>query len=507
MDRRVPKRLLWTCRFILQAASLLVPRRQRAEWIREWNAEVWHWAHFLVESERLSPRTEEELLRHCWGAFPDALWHRLNRVAVLNFVHEYPRTPAFCLMVLLVALSIFAGHNLPRSTLWLRPSLAVNTSDLLTVSLSSHSHWLEPEVLRDEADEWRRTSPIISQAAAYAWRRSVIRGPVGKEEILSARVTPGIFHLLGAAPILGRIFDPADALSCANCVVVSQAIWWSQFHESQDIIGKHLALNGGQVEIVGVLPAQFRLPGIDVAVFTLFGAGTQPRLPGLEWPGALLRIRAGTPIRTAQRQLDALVNQDSDVPPYATLDVLSLKDIQYQWLESWFAFGGLAILLLAALNWRRVAQLCMSGPRGAAEMMRWWLFFAAKNSLLVTIALVVALDVARTTALKFSPTAQGYAEAIAIWVFTVGLTFALSWSLRDQLSRCRTCLKRLTTRIDFGGPAALLCEPSGVEFVCDAGHGALHVPTLPLSSLDSDSWTDLDESWREIGQAQLGARA
>jgi hypothetical protein len=273
------------------------------------------------------------------------------------------------------------------------------------------------------------------------------------------------------------------------------------------VIGKHFALNHGEVEIVGVLPAQFRLPGISVGVFTLFGTGIQPQLPGLEWPGVLLRIRAGVPIQRAQRELDRLVNYDSDVPPYVTLDVLSMKDIQHQWLESWLGFGGLAIVLLAFLNWRAALRLCATGPGTAREVARWWLFFAAKGGLLTAIALVVALDVEETAALKFSPTAHGYAEGIAIWIFTVGLTIALSWSMRDQLSRCRTCLRRLTTQIHLGSSVASLWEPSGDEFICDAGHGALHVPTMPLSSLDSEFWTNLDPSWREIGQAEFGARS
>jgi hypothetical protein len=33
----------------------------------------------------------------------------------------------------------------------------------------------------------------------------------------------------------------------------------------------------------------------------------------------------------------------------------------------------------------------------------------------------------------------------------------------------------------------------------------LHVPVMHLSCLDSERWTDLDESWREIAGAQVGA--
>jgi hypothetical protein len=71
--------LIWQCTFLLRAASLLVPQPQRADWYREWHAEIWHWAHFLNESGRLTPHSKLELIRHCWGAFADAAWHRFDQ--------------------------------------------------------------------------------------------------------------------------------------------------------------------------------------------------------------------------------------------------------------------------------------------------------------------------------------------------------------------------------------------------------------------------------------------
>lgn len=507
MDKPVPRRLLWSCWLILRAASLIVPRQKRAEWLQEWHGEVWHWTHFLVEAERLSARTEQELLRHSWGAFPDALWHRFNRTAVLDFLHNYPLSPGFCLIALGTTLSVLvAGSPMSISCWTLRPRVQAGPVDLLTVSPNSRSHWLEPELLRDAATDWARRSPLIAQAETYAWRPSVIRGPAGKEEVLSARVTPGMFELFGIGPILGRTFEPADASHCENCVVLSAAIWRSQFHGNKQVIGQHISLHGRQVEIIGVLPAQFRLPGMDIGLFTPFGPGSQPRLPGFEWPGAVLRVVAGLPGGKAKRDLETYVNQTGGLPPDIVLDVLSPKDIQYQWLKSCAASTGFAILLLGILSWRTGARLFATGPRRrAVDLLRWWLFFAFKSSLLIVAALAASLDVVQMTMPRFGPNTQGYLAGAAIWVFLVGLTIALSWSVRDQLSRCRTCLRRLQMRVDLGGSVGTLCEPSGIELICDGGHGILHLPTMQLSSLDSEHWTDLDESWRMLPQVEAGS--
>jgi len=509
VDKEVPKRLLWFCRLVLRAASLVVPRRQRVEWLQEWHGEIWHWAHFLVESERLNARTEQELLRHCWGAFPDALWHRLNRVAVLDFLQTYPLSPGFCLIALVTILSVLVAGS-PISISWwtLLPRLQTGPADLLTVSPNSRSHWFEPELLRDAAAAWARRSPLIAQAETYAWRPSVIRGPAGKEEIRSARVTLGMFGLFGTKSILGRTFEATDPSPCEKCIVLSHAIWHSQFHESSQIIGAHISLNGQQMEIIGVLPEQFHLPGINIEAFTPFGPGSQPRMPGLEWVSTILRVPASPLLEKTRRDVEKFVNQTSGLPANTVLDVLSSKEIQYQWLESCAALIGFAILLLTMVNWPTAVRLCATGPRRAiTALFRWWLFFAAKSSLLLVVVLAGSFDVLQIGVLGFGHNAHNYVDGTVIWVFLVGLTIALRWSVYDQLSRCRTCLRRLRMRVELGSSVGTFCEPSGAELVCDIGHGMLHLPVMHFSCLDSERWTDLHESWNAVSGAQAGASA
>jgi hypothetical protein len=247
-----------------------------------------------MESGRLSRGTEKELLRHCWGAFADAIWHRFNRVAVLSFFHELPRTLRFCIFAILaVPVILLAGD--PTSIffgLLAHPPYA-DPDHLMTIFVAERSQWLAPELLRDWVSELSRETPLISGGAAYAWRPSLARGPSGTESILSARVTPGLFGLLGIHASLGRTIQETDLSSCGNCVVLSDALWKSQFHSDGRVIGRSLFLDGRQVEIIGVLPPHCRLAGRDIGVFSPFGTGSRPLLPMYEWPGALLRAPTG----------------------------------------------------------------------------------------------------------------------------------------------------------------------------------------------------------------------
>ena len=53
---------------ILRAAALLVPRRERMDWMAEWRSELWY-----VRAAR-----HRKVTAFCLGAFPDALWLRRN---------------------------------------------------------------------------------------------------------------------------------------------------------------------------------------------------------------------------------------------------------------------------------------------------------------------------------------------------------------------------------------------------------------------------------------------
>jgi hypothetical protein len=89
---------------ILSAASLLVPRDHRAEWLDEWAAEL---AYILRESPRCATV-------FCLGAFRDALWLRRNtpRAETRSILLE---SPARCLLILAAtaAIALAFAYRLP----------------------------------------------------------------------------------------------------------------------------------------------------------------------------------------------------------------------------------------------------------------------------------------------------------------------------------------------------------------------------------------------------------
>lgn len=488
------KRLVRSCGVLLRGASILVPRSRRSEWLVRKRKEFWHWIHFLAESGRLNRESEREIVRHCWRQFGDALWCRLNRAAVLGFLHSYPAGPSFCLICTLLPLFILlAARPWPLRSVFHCSS----ANPILTVTLDRDSHWLEPELLRDAAADWTRADHQISDAETYAWRSSVISGPGGKQFIASARTTPGLLQLLGATYLLGQPLQGNAGPACFDCVVLSHAVWNEQFHGNADLSHAFVFLNGRRLHVVGVLSDRFRFLDPNVQAYVPFDSSTI-RMPGAEWSGVVLRIANGLNVKSAQRQIRREV-EETRFPWPVGLNVTSLNDIHYRNVLAWFAVGSMATLVLVCFNWRTFRQLCTTSPRRSLGVhLKWWAFFAAKSGSLAILTWLFSVDVVQVIVEKAGLSAVRFAGGASIWIFVVGLWIALGWSIRDQNGRCRFCLKRLRTEIVLGEAIFALLEPTGCDLFCDSAHGMLHVPAMQLSSLDSERWIDFDESWQVL---------
>jgi predicted permease len=74
-------------------------------------------------------------------------------------------------------------------------------------------------------------------------------------------VTPGAFAALGARPMVGRLFEPADVIGAPSTVaVLSYETWTSRFGSDRGIVGRRIVLDDLPVTVVGVMQPGFTIP-------------------------------------------------------------------------------------------------------------------------------------------------------------------------------------------------------------------------------------------------------
>ncbi|MGH9854961.1 MAG: hypothetical protein ACREBD_34450, partial [Blastocatellia bacterium] len=69
-----PKRYLMAHLWLIRLIGVIVPRRLRADWRQEWEAELRHREAMLAEWDKLDWGAKLDMLRRSLGAFWDALW-------------------------------------------------------------------------------------------------------------------------------------------------------------------------------------------------------------------------------------------------------------------------------------------------------------------------------------------------------------------------------------------------------------------------------------------------
>ena len=82
-------------------------------------------------------------------------------------------------------------------------------------------------------------------------------------------VTGGFFETLGVKPERGRfITGDEDRLGAPYVVVLGHKLWASQFNSDTQILGKTIPLGGKMYTIIGVMPASFVTPTVDIEAWT-----------------------------------------------------------------------------------------------------------------------------------------------------------------------------------------------------------------------------------------------
>ena len=105
-----------------------------------------------------------------------------------------------------------------------------------------------------DAADIAASSRALALSSVTADQTSVLRQQAGNRRVGGRRVPSTFFDVLRVPAALGRSLGPADR---AGVIVLSDGLWRAQFAADPAVVGKGVRLDGGVVDIVGVMPPHF----------------------------------------------------------------------------------------------------------------------------------------------------------------------------------------------------------------------------------------------------------
>ena len=101
-------------------------------------------------------------------------------------------------------------------------------------------------------------SKTLQDVGMYNGDAVTVTGMGQPEHVNGLDVTDAVLPMLGAKPVLGRIFTRQDDLPNApKTVILSYGYWQRKFGGDPSVVGRTLTLDGAANEIIGVLPRDF----------------------------------------------------------------------------------------------------------------------------------------------------------------------------------------------------------------------------------------------------------
>ena len=374
--------------------AILVPAVRRAEWTREWEAELRHHSAYLRRRRNLTWSMNMDLIHRALGSLPDAAWIRRQVTFDADVVHDAThgarmllKSPGFTAITLLVfAIGIGAATAVVSvaDALFMRPLAVAQPDRVMTVWQHNRETGTgRQDVAPGNAIDWvARARSFEAAAIAEAFTFNLTSARRDPEYLTAARVSEQFFAVLGTPALHGRTFLPEEyRRGGARVVMFSYALWRNRFGGDPSIVGTGVRLDAGDAyTVVGVMP-----PGLELRLFhdssgasrpeTLVWMPKQgfeaaePTLRGGGFWNVLGRLRPGVPVDQAQAELDAISTQlardfpqtnariGAEVVPLRSHLVGSLRDVLPVLL------GAAAILLMVACA--NVANLLLA--RGAAR--------------------------------------------------------------------------------------------------------------------------------------------
>jgi putative ABC transport system permease protein len=313
-------------RWLIEFIGLIVPRRLRADWRQEWEAELRHRELLLADWDKLNWKTRVDLVRRSLGAFWDALLLQPRRLEDEMFqdlrfgIRMLLKHKGYtAVAVLTLALGIGANtaiFSVVNATL-LRPLPYKNPDQIVMVwgtnpggfGWRGKSGFSAPSFL-----DYQQQNQVFERMATFNGVGFTLTGADNPEPIHGGMVTAEFFDVLAVQPILGRTFLPEEAQTGQDHVaVLNYNLWQRRFGSDPNIIGETIRLDATPYTVIGVLPQgfDFSIPDYfesrDLWVPNILPRDNSER--GHKYLSVIARLKPAVMLRRAEQDMSAITER------------------------------------------------------------------------------------------------------------------------------------------------------------------------------------------------------
>jgi putative ABC transport system permease protein len=237
------------------------------------------------------------------------------------------RTPMFT-FVAVVTLTLGIGANTAIfsvvNAVLLRP-LPYKDAGRLVLVFETEPELAKAPVSGPDFVDWRDQNTAFETMAAGGEDDANLTGAGMPRHVAIEPVSDGFFEMLGAMPRLGRPFRPdEDHPGHDGVVILSNALWQTEFGSDPDIVGKDILLDGNSSEVVGVMPAEFRPPGIwgfKPDLWKPLGVERYQETRGNHRFWVMARLSPGVSLEQAQSEMQTIASRLAGSYPRSNSDI------------------------------------------------------------------------------------------------------------------------------------------------------------------------------------------
>jgi predicted permease len=158
-----------------------------------------------------------------------------------------------------------------------------------------------------DLEDIQTQSQSFEAVGANTMQRLDYTGGAEPLQVFAITCNAELFQALRTHPALGRLLTAGDDhYGAPGAVVLSHGFWTRQFGADPRVIGKSILLSGNSYTVVGVLPANFWIPGpkgdLYASLRVVYPAAAKAR--GVHVLRTYLRLKPGVTLAQAQLEMD-----------------------------------------------------------------------------------------------------------------------------------------------------------------------------------------------------------